>query len=48
MRSRLRHLEPVSVRGPLVPAVPYIIPLVLGARSAPREQRVTGQFAAGA
>src|SRR5215471_10958950 len=45
MRSRLRHLTLVSVRGPLALAVLYIIPLVLWARSEPLDQRFTGQFA---
>jgi predicted ferric reductase/mono/diheme cytochrome c family protein len=43
--SSLRHLKPVAVRGPLVLAVLYIIPLVLWARSEPLDQRFSGQFA---
>jgi ferredoxin-NADP reductase len=45
VRSSLRHLKPVTVRGPLALAVLYIIPLVLWARSEPLDQRFSGQFA---
>jgi predicted ferric reductase len=45
VRLWLRHLKPVAVRGPLVLAVLYIIPLVVWARSEPLDQRFTGQFA---
>ena len=41
----MRHLKPAAVRGPLVLAVLYAIPLVLWARSAPLDQRFTGQYA---
>jgi predicted ferric reductase/mono/diheme cytochrome c family protein len=41
----LRHLTPAAVRGPLLLAVLYIIPLVLWARSEPLDQRFTGQYA---
>jgi predicted ferric reductase len=45
VRRWLRHLSPAAVRGPLVLAVLYVIPIVLWARSAPLDQRFTGQFA---